>query len=63
MTNQPSTTGANASAATTTQAERDNRKILLNDIGGKSNKFSKQELDGLKDALRTILPSLSRRLM
>ena len=63
MTNQPSTTGANASAANTTQAERDNRKILLNDIGGKSNKFSKQELDGLKDALRTILPSLSRRLM
>jgi hypothetical protein len=63
MTNQPSTTGANASAANTTKAERDNRKILLNDIGGKSNKFSKQELDGLKDALRTILPSLSRRLM
>ena len=63
MTNQPSTKGANPSAATTTQAERDDRKILLNDIGGKSNKFSKQELDGLKDALRTILPSLSRRLM
>jgi hypothetical protein len=63
MTNQPSTTGANASAANTTQAERDNRKILLKHIGGKSNKFSKQELDGLKDALRTILPSLSRRLM
>ena len=63
MTNQPSTRGTNASAATTTQAERDNRKILLNDIGGKPSKFSKQELDGLKDALRTILPSLSRRLM
>jgi hypothetical protein len=63
MTNQPSTTGANASAANATQAERDNRKILLNDIGGKRYKFSKQELDGLKGAMRTILPSLSRRLV
>ena len=29
MTNQPSTTGANASAANTTQAERDNRLAVL----------------------------------
>jgi hypothetical protein len=50
MTNQPSTTGVNASAPNVTQEQRESRQILLNDIGGKWNKFSKQELDGLKDS-------------
>jgi hypothetical protein len=50
MTNQPSTTGPNASAVNVTQEQRESRQILLKDIGDKWNKFSQKELDGLKDS-------------
>jgi hypothetical protein len=50
MTNQPSTTGVNASAPNVTREQREGRQILLKDIGDKWNKFSKQELDSFKDS-------------
>jgi hypothetical protein len=49
MTNQPSTGASNASAAPQTQASAtDAKQILLNDIGKKWDKFSKQDLSALK---------------
>jgi hypothetical protein len=50
MTSPASTTGVNASAVNVTQEQRESRQILLNDIGDKWNKFSRQELDSLKDS-------------
>jgi hypothetical protein len=50
MTNQPSTTGPNASAANVTQEQRESRQVLLKDIGDKWSKFSHKELDSLKDS-------------
>jgi hypothetical protein len=50
MTNQPSTGAPNASANTQTQGPAaDTKQILLNDIGAKWDKFSKEELSALKN--------------
>ena len=60
MTNQPSTTGAKASPAHITQEQRDYREHVLNDISKKWDKFSRQELDAMKDNYDLVVQVIAK---